>query len=164
MLDGVRLQLDKAALARTQKLLATFPAVLAGALALALLEIAKVVQAQARSTLRDEGRIDLGALRASLHIVIVNPLTVLVGTNSEYAAPIEFGAKGHFVKVENVPGLREWLVRHKVPDAQDRTYFFVNPKPVPFMKQGWLMGQAMAPTTIEAAIAMAYKHVEGQFK
>jgi hypothetical protein len=160
MLDGVTMLLDKKALGKTQKLLAAFPSVLARSLALAILEIAKVVQTQAKRSLTDEGAIDLGALRASIHILVLGPLTVLVGTPSEYAAPVEFGTVGHFVKVENVPGLREWLIRHKIPQGESRTYFYVHPKPKPFMQPAWLMGVAMAPTTVQHAVDLAFAAVE----
>ncbi|MDP2361945.1 MAG: HK97 gp10 family phage protein [bacterium] len=159
MLDGVTMLLDKKALGKTQKLLKAFPGVLAKSLALAILQIAQVVQAQAKTSLRDEGAIDLGALRASIHIVVVSPLTVLVGTPSEYAAPVEFGTVGHFVKVDNIPGLREWLVRHRIPQGETRTYFYVHPKPKPFMQPAWLMGVAMAPTTVEHAVELAFAAV-----
>jgi hypothetical protein len=160
MLDGVTMLLDKKALGKTQKLLAAFPSVLARSLALAILEIAKVVQTQAKRSLTDEGAIDLGALRASLHIVVLGPLTVLVGTPSEYAAPVEFGTVGHFVKVENVPGMREWLVRHKIPQGETRTYFYVHPKPRPFMAPAWMMGVTLTPKTVEEAVEMAFVTVE----
>lgn len=163
MLDGVKLEIDQKALDKTQKMLKKFPSILAHALALALIEIAKVVQAQAKSTLRDDGRIDVGALRGSINIAVINPLFVLVGTNSEYAAPVEFGTKGHFVKVDNIPGMREWMKRHDIPQAETRNYFYVHPKPTPFMTNGWMMGKAMAPATIMAAVELAYKHVEQQF-
>lgn len=163
MLDGVTLSIDKDAVAKTQQLLKKFPSILAQSLALALIEIAKVVQAQSMSLLRDEGRIDVGALRASINIAIVNPLFVLVGTSSEYAAPVEFGTVGHFVKVDNIPGMREWLISHDIEEAETRAYFYVNPEPVPFMQSGWLMGKAVAPVTIQAAIKMAFSHVEKQF-
>jgi phage gpG-like protein len=157
---GVTMLMDKKALEKTQKLLKTFPSLLAKSLALAILEIAQVVQSQAKQSLTDEGAIDLGALRASLHIVVLGPLTVLVGTNSEYAAPVEFGAKGHFVKVDNIPGMREWLIRHKAPQGETRTYFYVHPKPKPFMAPAWLMGVAMTPKTVEEAVNMAFAAVE----
>ena len=160
MLDGVTMLLDKKALVKTQKLLKAFPAVLAKSLSLAVMQIALTVQAQAKQSLTDERAIDLGALRASLHIVVVGPLTVLVGTPSEYAAPVEFGTQGHFVKVDNIPGLREWLMRHKIQDGAERTYFFVHPKPRPFMAPAWMMGVTMTPATVEAAVEMAFQTVE----
>ena len=160
MLDGIQIKMDTKALEKTQAMLKAFPAVLAQALSLALIEIAKVVQTQAKMSLRDEGAIDLGALRASIHIVVAGPLTVMVGTNSEYAAPVEFGTIGHFVKVENVPGMREWLVRHGIPQGETRTYFYVNPKPRPFLQPAWMMGQVMAPPTIEKAVELAFAQVE----
>jgi hypothetical protein len=160
MLDGVTMLLDKKALEKTQKLLKAFPQVLAKSLALAIMQIALVIKAQAQQSLTDEGAIDLGALRASLHIVVAGPLTVLVGTPSEYAAPVEYGTKGHFVKVDNIPGMREWLVRHKIKDGAERTYFFVHPKPRPFMAPAWMMGVTMTPATVEAAVEMAFQTVE----
>ncbi|MFA7332004.1 MAG: hypothetical protein WC326_13120 [Candidatus Delongbacteria bacterium] len=160
MLDGVTMLLDKKALEKTKKLLKAFPQVLAKSLALAIMQIALVIKTQAQQSLTDEGAIDLGALRASLHIVVVGPLTVLVGTPSEYAAPVEYGTKGHFVKVDNIPGLREWLVRHKIQDGAERTYFFVHPSPKPFMAPAWMMGVTMTPATVEAAVEMAFQTVE----
>lgn len=164
MLDGVELTLDKKALKQTQALLKAFPSVLAQSLAVALLAIAKVVQAQAKQSLRDEEAIDLGALRASIQIAVLGPLTVVVGTPLEYAAAVEFGTVGHTVKVDDTPGMREWLVRHGIPDAEDRTYFFVHPKPRPFLEPGRLMGEALAPATIEKAIERAFAEVEKYLK
>ncbi|MFA7331026.1 MAG: HK97 gp10 family phage protein [Candidatus Delongbacteria bacterium] len=163
MLDGVTMLLDKKALEKTQKLLKAFPQVLVKSLSLAIMQIALVVQAQAKQSLTDEGSIDLGALRASLHIVVVGPLTVLVGTPSEYAAPVEYGTVGHWVKVDNIPGLREWLVRHNIQDGEERTYFYVHPKPRPFMTPAWMMGVVMTPKTVEAAVELAFQLVEKQF-
>ena len=160
MLDGVTMLLDKKALAKTQKLLKAFPQVLVKSLSLAIMQIALAIQAQAKQSLTDEGAIDLGALRASLHIVVAGPLTVLVGTPSEYAAPVEYGAKGHFVKVDNIPGMREWLVRHKIPQGETRTYFYVHPKPRPFMAPAWMMGVTLTPKTVEEAVEMAFQTVE----
>ena len=160
---GVSLKLDDKTLRMAQHMLQDFPAILAEALAKALLQIAAVVQAQAKSVLRGDQHIDTGALRASIHIVIADPLTVFVGTSSEYAAAVEFGTIGHYVKVDSVPGMREWLVSHGIPEAETRTYFYVNPKPSPFMKTGYLMGQAMAPTTVEAAIEAAFGLVESRY-
>lgn len=164
MLDGVQLKLDTKSLKQAQQLLKQFPTVLAQSLALALVQIATVIQTQAKGSLRDEGAIDLGALRASINIAFLGPLTVVVGTNSEYAAPVEFGTEGHFVKVDNIPGMREWLIRHKIPDAEARAYFFVQPKPRPFMQPALLMGQAMAPVTIENAVERAFQLVEKYLK
>jgi hypothetical protein len=75
-----------------------------------------------------------------------------VGTNIEYAAAVEFGTKGHWLKIDNIPGFRNWMKHHGIDPEEKLIYFYVEPKPRPYMEPAFQRGKQILPETIEKQI------------
>jgi len=142
------------------KSLQKYPDALNACLQEGLMIIAEEMQKTAVNKLKEQGAVDLGQLWNSIAIHQISPKSVVVGTNVEYAAAVEFGTKGHWLKIDNVPGFRNWLKHHGLDLQAKLTYFFVHPKPRPYMEPAFLEGQKVANGIINSAMNEAVRKTE----
>jgi len=108
---------------------------------------------------KEHGAVDLGQLWNSIHIHRISPTEVIVGTNVEYAAAVEFGTKGHWLTIDKIPGFRGWLRRHGIDLDAKMKYFYVHPKPRPYMEPAYQAGKQIAPDEIKKAVKTATMQV-----
>jgi len=126
------------------KKLKKYPGVLNACLQEGLMIIAEEIRKTAVDKLKEQQAIDLGQLWNSIVIHRISAKSVIVGTNVEYAAVVEFGTKGHWLKIDNIPGFRNWMKHHGI-DLQERmTYFYVHPKPRPYFEPAFQEGRNIA--------------------
>jgi len=147
-----------AALKKLQK----YPGVLNACLQEGLMIIAEEIRKTAVDKLKEQQAIDLGQLWNSIAIHQISPKSVVVGTNVEYAAAVEFGTKGHWLKIDNVPGFRNWMKHHGIDPQEKMTYFYVHPKPRPYMEPAFQEGQKIANGIINGAMNEAVRKTETQ--
>jgi HK97 gp10 family phage protein len=134
-----------------------YPGELTQAVYEGVLIIATEIQRTAVEKLKSHGAIDLGQLWNSINIHRISKNEIVVGTNVEYAAAVEFGTKGHWLTIDKIHGFRNWLGRHGIDLDKKMKYFYVHPKPKPFMEPAYQEGKQIAPSIIrrEAEEAMA---------
>jgi len=145
-----------AALKKLQK----YPDVLNTCLQEGLLIIAEEIQKTAVDKLKEQQAIDLGQLWNSIAIHQISPKSVIVGTNVEYAAAVEFGTKGHWLKIDNIPGFRNWMKHHGIDLQEKLTYFYVHPKPRPYFEPAFQEGRNIAEGAISKAMNEAVRKTE----
>jgi len=117
-----------------------------------VLIIAEEIHRTAVEKLKEHGAIDLGQLWNSIHIHRVSANEIIVGTNAEYAAAVEFGTKGHWLTIDKIPGFRNWMRRHGIDLERKMKYFYVNPKPKPYMEPAYQAGRRLAPRAIKREV------------
>ncbi|MDP8240595.1 MAG: hypothetical protein P9X24_16005 [Candidatus Hatepunaea meridiana] len=148
----IKVEVDIGAIENVKKFCRTYPQALTNALYDGVLEIALEIQRTAVTKLKEHGAIDLGQLWNSIHIHRISPTEVIVGTNVEYAAAVEFGTKGHWLTIDKIPGFRGWLRRHGIDLDAKLKYFYVHPKPKPYMEPAYQEGVRIAPNEIKKSI------------
>ena len=151
----VKVEVDLGAIENVKSFCRHYPEVLAAALYDGVLVIAAEIQRTAVMKLKEQGAIDLGQLWNSIHIHRISPTEVIVGTNVEYAAAVEFGTKGHWLTIDKIPGFRGWLKRHGIDLDAKMKYFYVHPKPRPYMEPAYEEGKRIAPGEIKKAVESA---------
>jgi len=151
----IKVEVDIEAIEKVKKFCRRYPDVLAVALYDGVLSIAEEIQCTAVTKLKEQGAIDLGQLWNSIHIHRISPTEVIVGTNVEYAAAVEFGTKGHWLTIDKIPGFRNWLRRHGIDLEAKMKYFYVHPKPRPYMEPAYQEGKRIAPDEIKRAVKTA---------
>lgn len=78
-------------------------------------EYALLVQSQAKRNLTDLPAVDSGRLRNSIRIEsFADGLARGVGTDLDYAKPVEMGSRPHFPPLEPI---RQWCRRHSIPES-----------------------------------------------
>lgn len=117
-----------------------------------MLELATLVDRHAKEKLKEHGAIDQGQLWNSITIVPISKTEVIVGTNVSYAAAVEFGTKGHWLHIESTPGFRGWLDRHGIDKEHKMEFFYVEPKPKPYMEPAFMHGKSMASSVVQDKI------------
>jgi len=132
-----------------------YPCALKAALYDGLLAIALEIQRTAVERLKEHCAVDLGQLWNSIHIHKISPTEVIVGTNVEYAAAVEFGAEGHWLTIDKIPGFRGWLKRHGIDLDGKMKYFYVHPKPRPYMEPAYQAGKQIASDEVKRAVEKA---------
>lgn len=151
----IKIDVDMKAIDNVKSFCRHYPQTLAAALSDGVLAIAEEIQRTAVTKLKEQGAIDLGQLWNSIHIRRISPTEVIVGTNVEYAAAVEFGAKGHWLTIDKIPGFRNWLRRHGIDLNAKMKYFYVHPKPRPYMEPAYQEGKRIAPDEIKKAVKIA---------
>jgi len=142
------------------KKLKKYPGVLNACLQEGLMIIAEEIRKTAVDKLKEQQAIDLGQLWNSIVIHRISAKSVIVGTNVEYAAVVEFGTKGHWLKIDNIPGFRNWMKHHGI-DLQERmTYFYVHPKPRPYFEPAFQEGRNIAEGIISRTMNEAVRKTE----
>ena len=155
----IKVDVDMKAIEGVKTFLKRYPGELTQAVYEGVLIIATEIQRTAVEKLKSHGAVDLGQLWNSIHIHRISSTEIIVGTNVEYAAAVEFGTKGHWLTIDKIPGFRHWLRRHGIDLDKKMKYFYVHPKPKPFMEPAYQEGKQIAPGIIrrevEAAMARA---------
>jgi phage gpG-like protein len=114
-----------------------------------MMELATLVDRHAKERIKEHGAIDQGQLWNSITIVPISKTEVIIGTNVSYAAAVEFGTKGHWLHIESTPGFRGWLTRHGIDKENKMEFFYVEPKPKPYMESAYIHGKSMVPSVIQ---------------
>ena len=137
------------------------PAELESALEQGILNIALSMEGFAKQKLKEHGAVDLGQLLNSITIKRLSPRQALVGTNLEYAPAVEFGTKGHWLKIDNIPGFRNWMKHHGLDPEEKLTYFYVEPKPRPYMEPAYEWGKQILPEEVKKQIESTMNRLKG---
>ncbi len=151
----IKVEVDMPAIAHVQAFCKRYPDALKAALYDGLLTIALEIQRTAVERLKVQGAVDLGQLWNSIHIHRISPTEIVVGTNLEYAAAVEFGAEGHWLTIDKIPGFRGWMKRHGIDLDARMKYFYVHPKPRPYMEPAYQEGKRIAPDEVKRAVEEA---------
>ena len=155
----IKVDVEMKAVRNVERFCRAYPQALTAALEEGALAIALEIQRTAVSKLKEQGAIDLGQLWNSIHVHRISPTEVVVGTNVEYAAAVEFGTKGHWLTIDKIPGFRGWLRRHGIDLEAKMKYFYVHPKPRPYMEPAYQEGKRIAPAEIRMAVETAMTEV-----
>jgi len=155
----IKVEVDIGAIENVKKFCRHYPQALTAALHEGVLAIALEIHRTAVTKLKEHGAVDLGQLWNSIHIHRISPTEVIVGTNVEYAAAVEFGTKGHWLTIDKIPGFRGWLRRHGIDLDAKMKYFYVHPKPRPYMEPAYQAGKQIAPDEIKKAVKTATMQV-----
>ena len=121
----IKVEVDIGAIENVKSFCRHYPEVLVAALYDGILTIAEEIQRTAVTKLKEQGAIDLGQLWNSIHIHRISPTEVIVGTNVEYAAAVEFGTKGHWLTIDKITGFRGWLRRHGIDMDWNMTVYSI---------------------------------------
>ena len=156
----IKVEVDIGAIENVKKFCVHYPQALTNALYDGVLEIALEIQRTAVSKLKEHGAVDLGQLWNSIHIHRISATELIVGTNVEYAAAVEFGTKGHWLTIDKIPGFRGWLRRHGIDLDAKMKYFYVHPKPKPFMEPAYQEGVRIVPDEVKKAVLTAMEGME----
>ncbi len=148
----IKVEVDFAAIEKVKAFGRRYPSALRAALQEGLLNIATEIHRTAVESLKAEGAIDLGQLWNSIHIHRLSSTEIIVGTNVEYAAAVEFGAVGHWLTIDKIPGFRGWLKRQRIDLDEKLKYFYVHPKPRPYMEPAYQEGRRIAPEEVKRAV------------
>ena len=151
----IKVDVDMKAIEGVRKFFKRYPEELKEAVYEGVLIIAQEIHRTAVNKLKEQGAIDLGQLWNSIHIHRISATELIVGTNVEYAAAVEFGTKGHWLTIDKIPGFRGWLRRHGIDLDAKMKYFYVHPKPKPYMEPAYEEGKRIAPDEIKKAIKTA---------
>ena len=143
-----------------RRMIEKYPDELAHALEAGIMNIALAMEGFAKQKIKEHSAIDLGQLLNSITVKRISKKHVIVGTNLEYAPAVEFGTKAHWIKIENIPGFRNWMQRHGIDLDEKMKYFFVEPKPRPFMEPAFQYGKKLLPENIEKQIAQTMKRLK----
>jgi phage gpG-like protein len=145
-----------------KRMLEKYPVELVRALEEGILSIALSMEAFAKHKIKEQGAIDLGQLLNSITVKRISPRHAIVGTNAEYAAAVEFGTKGHWLKIDNIPGFRNWMKHHGIDPEEKLIYFYVEPKPRPYMEPAFHWGKLILPETMEKQIANTIRRLQNE--
>lgn len=156
-----RINVDLPAIAKAQQVLKRYPQELLDALEEGLADIALEVQRTAVEKLTEQGAVDTGQLRASITIHRISRSELVVGTNVAHAAAVEYGAKPHWIRIDKTPGFRAWMRHHGIDPKGELTYFYVAPKPRPYMEPAFEEGRKLADREIPKRVERALKEASG---
>ena len=145
-----------------KNMLKKYPVELEQALEQGILNIALSMEGFAKQKLKEQGAIDLGQLLNSITVKRISRRQTLVGTNLEYATTVEFGTKGHWLKIDNIPGFRNWMKHHGIDQEEKLTYFFVEPKPRPHMEPAFEWGKQVLPEVLKNQIEATMRRLKGE--
>ena len=148
----IKVDVDLKAIEGVKTFFKRYPGALTEAVYEGVLTIATEIQRTAVDKLKGHGAIDLGQLWNSIHIHRISGSEIVVGTNVEYAAAVEFGTKGHWLTIDKIPGFRNWLRRHGIDLDKKMKYFYVHPKPRPYMEPAYQVGKELAPGIIRREV------------
>ena len=157
----LEMKVDLTKIRDLKNMLKKYPAELEQALGQGILNIALSMEGFAKQKLKERGAIDLGQLLNSITVKRISHKHAIVGTNVEYAPAVEFGTKGHWLKIENIPGFRNWMKHHGIDPEEKLVYFYVEPKPRPHMEPAFQRGKKILPETVEKQIETAMRRLKG---
>ena len=148
----IKVDVDMKAIEGVKSFLKRYPGELTQAVYEGVMIIATEIQRTAVEKLKSHGAVDLGQLWNSINIHRISATEIVVGTNVEYAAAVEFGTKGHWLMIDKIPGFRNWLRRHGIDLDRKMTFFYVHPKPKPYMEPAYQAGKELAPGVIRREV------------
>ena len=148
----MNIQVDLGKIKDLKRMLEKYPQELERALEEGILSIALSMEAFAKQKIKEQGAIDLGQLLNSITVKRISPRHAIVGTNVEYAAAVEFGTKGHWLKIDNIPGFRNWMKHHGIDPEEKLEFFYVEPKPRPYMEPAFQWGKQILPEEVEKQV------------
>jgi len=148
----IEVTVDWDALKKATRVISGFSDRLLKAVEEGLRELAVAVEREAKEKLKSHGAVDLGNLWNSITVVPLTATEVIVGTNLSYAAAVEFGTRGHWLHIESTPGFRQWLTRHGIDKEHKREFFYVEPKPRPYMEPAYAYGKTRATEILQEKI------------
>ncbi len=148
----LEMKVDLTKIRDLKNMLKKYPAELEQALGQGILNIALSMEGFAKQKLKERGAIDLGQLLNSITVKRISHKHAIVGTNVEYAPAVEFGTKGHWLKIENIPGFRNWMKHHGIDPEEKLVYFYVEPKPRPHMEPAFEWGKQILPEEVKKQI------------
>jgi len=151
----IKVDVDMKSIDEVKKFFERYPGDLMHAVYEGVMIIATEIQRTAVEKLRSHGAIDLGQLWNSINIHRISATEIVVGTNVEYAPAVEFGTKGHWLTIDKIPGFRNWMRRHGIDLDRKMKYFYVHPKPKPFMEPAYQEGKGIAPSIIKREVETA---------
>ena len=157
----MNIKIDLGKIKGLKTMLKKYPAELESALEQGILSIALSMEVFAKQKIKEHGAIDLGQLLNSITVKRISHKHAIVGTNVEYAPAVEFGTKGHWLKIENIPGFRNWMKHHGIDPEEKLVYFYVEPKPRPHMEPAFQRGKKILPETVEKQIETAMRRLKG---
>ena len=155
----IKVDVDMKAIDGVKSFLKRYPGELTEAVYDGVLIISNEIQRTAVEKLKSHGAVDLGQLWNSINIHRISSTEIIVGTNVEYAPAVEFGTKGHWLTIDNIPGFRHWLRRHGIDLDRKMRYFYVHPKPKPFMEPAYQEGKQITPGIIRRGVEAAMTRV-----
>ena len=155
------MQVDLGKIKDLKRMLEKYPQELEKALEEGILSIALSMEAFAKQKIKEQGAVDLGQLLNSITLKRISPRHAIVGTNVEYAAAVEFGTKGHWLKIDNIPGFRNWMKHHGIDPEGKLEFFFVEPKPRPYMEPAFQWGKQTLPETVEKQVEATIRRLKG---
>jgi len=156
----MNVQVDLGKIKVLKRMLEKYPGELERALERGIVSIALSLEAFAKQKLKEQGAVDLGQLLNSITVKRISPRHAIVGTNVEYAAAVEFGTKGHWLKIDNIPGFRNWMKHHGIDPEEKLEFFYVEPKPRPYMEPAFQWGRQMLPEAIEKEIETTMRRLK----
>jgi len=148
----IDVKIDFKAIEKTSKIVSGISELVLTELEAGMMELATLIETKTKEKIKEHGAIDQGQLWNSITIVPISKTEVIVGTNVSYAAAVEFGTKGHWLHIESTPGFRGWLTRHGIDKNNKMEFFFVEPKPRPYMEPAYNYGTSMVPSVIQDRI------------
>ena len=148
----IKVDVDMKAIEGVKSFLKRYPGELTEAVYEGVLIISTEIQRTAVENLKSHGAVDLGQLWNSINIHRISQAEIIIGTNVEYAAAVEFGTKGHWLTIDKIPGFRNWMRRHGIDLDKKMKYFYVHPKPKPFMEPAYQEGKQIAPRIIRREV------------
>lgn len=151
----IKVDVDMKAIEGIKSFLKRYPGELTEAVYEGVMIIATEIQRTAIEKLKSHGAVDLGQLWNSINIHKISVTEIVVGTNVEYAAAVEFGTKGHWLTIDKIPGFRNWMRRHGIDLDRKMKYFYVHPKPKPFMEPAYQEGKQISPGIIRREVETA---------
>ena len=151
----IKVDVDIKAIEGVRTFFKRYPGELTQAVYEGVMIIASEIQRTAVEKLKSHGAVDLGQLWNSINIHRISATEIVVGTNVEYAAAVEFGTKGHWLTIDKIPGFRNWMRRHGIDLDKKMKFFYVHPKPKPFMEPAYQEGKQIAPGIIRREVETA---------
>ena len=156
------MQVDLGKIKGLKRMFEKYPGELERALEEGILSIALSMEAFAMQKIKEQGAVDLGQLLNSITVKRISPRHAIVGTNVEYAAAVEFGTKGHWLKIDNIPGFRNWMKHHGIDPEEKLIYFYVEPKPRPYMEPAFQWGKQILPEAVEKQIETTIRRLKSK--
>jgi len=156
----IEVAVDWEALKKAATLLSGFSDRLLQALEEGVMELAVEIEREAKQQLKSQGAIDQGQLWNSMTVVPLSKTEAIVGTNVSYAAAVEFGSRGHWLHIASTPGFRNWLTRHGIDKEQSREFFYVEPKPRPYMEPAYETGRKRTGEIFQEKIDRVMRRIE----
>ena len=156
----VDVQVDLTKIKNLKKFFEQYPGELERTLEAGIVNVAVAMERFAKQKIKEQGAIDLGQLFNSIVVKRISARQVIVGTNVEYAAAVEFGTKGHWLRIDNIPGFRNWLKHHGIDSDEKLVYFYVEPKPRPYMEPAFQEGKAKLPEVIQNQIEQIMRRLK----